>query len=324
MVNPAPKPSLTLVGAGLTSAILVHLLNKHFRILVLEKSRGVGGRATTKRIQYKDQPILFNSGLRSWDLLPKDCELLKKVGLQLSKACEIKPNGAASVFKGMNGELKKLFADVELKTQFEVAKIEQTSKGWTISDPKGESLTSDYLIVTAPWPQSKRLTQPFLDTLPALETRELVEKEPLFEAQLTLMMGSEHPEFQSPESWGQLLTKGDHLWEISSIHRHPPLWTAQAFLKIYSEHGWYQKDLIEIEQELRSYFAESKLDLLKVHRWKYAFPKSGFARDFLQPSPGLFIGGDVWAGQNPEAFQPLSAAINSAFAISNYLKGSLR
>ena len=49
---------IAIVGAGMTSLTLSSILRKKFNITIFEKSRGVGGRMSTRRAE----PYFFNHG----------------------------------------------------------------------------------------------------------------------------------------------------------------------------------------------------------------------------------------------------------------------
>ena len=54
--------NVAVIGAGITGITLANLLQKKVNLTIFEKSRGVGGRMSTRRAE----PYQFNHGNHNW------------------------------------------------------------------------------------------------------------------------------------------------------------------------------------------------------------------------------------------------------------------
>jgi renalase len=127
---------ITIVGAGIT-AIAYAKLHPLKKILILEKSRGIGGRIATRRLG------------DTW--IDHGAEKIK---------------GEDHLFQSYNPEfstsqwIKSLAADLEIKKECRVEKIVKTSEGVEIWDDQKQLVcTTKEVIITAPAPQAKDILE---------------------------------------------------------------------------------------------------------------------------------------------------------------------
>lgn len=161
---------VAVIGAGLAGLGAARVMNAAGHdVVVLEKSKGFGGRAATRRIG----PYIFDSGATI--VSPTGSELLRVMTEELDTSELIsvtKPiymhsfgritvidpqRGAPKRFCYQNGmnTLGKLLAEgLHVKTETLVEKIEKDGKGFRVL---GESF--DGVILTAPLPQSENLLE---------------------------------------------------------------------------------------------------------------------------------------------------------------------
>lgn len=341
-----------IVGAGLTSALLSRLLNEaQLSVAVVEKARGPGGRAATKRIDFENKTFYFNTGLKSWPLKESDRERLTQARL---------PQPSVSSNEAMNQWVKQLFDKQEIQSSFEVCGIDYNGHNYLVQNLEGKRFEAKNLVITAPWPQSQKLTRVFLSETKA-ETivsyfqgseisKTFIHRDLKYQALLTLMMVSKDAELSTPADWQHFLKQSGIEWRLSSLSEQNQSSLAVADLLLQDDHRWMNLTLNEIETELLSMGLFKDLHFLKVHRWRYAYPLEFFDEDFTEIYPGLYLAGDVWAGnrtgaragvgtrgsvvgagvgargiyhQHDQENQPVSAALNSAFSLAAHLKQEL-
>lgn len=141
-----------ILGAGISGLVLAHKLNslgKEF--LILEKSKGVGGRVATRRINelgidhgapyFKSHPALF--------------ELLNHFQIPHIK---IAHDGVYSD-GGMTSLPKKMAMNLPIVKDEKVIRIESLNGTWKCTSEKGNIYQTKKLILTAPLPQALELLQ---------------------------------------------------------------------------------------------------------------------------------------------------------------------
>jgi renalase len=176
-------PKAVVVGAGIAGLIAARRLQKSdWDVVVLEKSRGLGGRMATRRIE----PATFDHGaqyftmhsmffrslvetLQDEDLVKGWCRGFLNTDRQLIL------DGYQRFFapEGMSSIAKFIAKPLTVKKQTLVTRITQAESTWQIDteSPEGNPVfEADALILTAPVPQSLKL-------LSSAENLELSEKQ---------------------------------------------------------------------------------------------------------------------------------------------------
>jgi renalase len=167
---------IAVIGAGVTGSLLAHKLSQNgHTVTVLEKSRGRGGRCTTKRtdwgqfdmgaplIRTRDQQTinlldeLESAGVaRRWHVSVADCYH------QDGTAVKVQLHSTDDRFyvftPGMNAACRYWLRGSRLITQARIAHLQQTTAGWLLWDQQqGKYGAFDWVVVTAPWPQTRPL-----------------------------------------------------------------------------------------------------------------------------------------------------------------------
>lgn len=137
-----------IIGAGVAGL----LLGKHLKSdsIILEKSRGVGGRVANRRID----ELGFDHGA---PYLPDDPiirETLVEFGLE-----EDVQSDSHGIFipNSMTRFPKKMLENLDIRKSTRVELITRVEKTWVIKCDTGESFESKTLVLTAPLPQSLEL-----------------------------------------------------------------------------------------------------------------------------------------------------------------------
>ena len=170
------KVKIVIVGAGMAgiSAGRVLLENKQTDFLIIDKSRSVGGRMATRRIDegkvdhgaqfFTARTAKFQAAIDQW---------LDR-GLVKPWFGERHPRYMSPT--GMNGLAKALATDLPVQLNTEIKAIKEQNNGFLLTTASGEDIHAEAVLVTAPAPQAKALfmsgqlplAQPIIDKLDAI------------------------------------------------------------------------------------------------------------------------------------------------------------
>ncbi len=166
-----------IVGAGLAGLSAARVLHKAGkRILILEKSRGVGGRMATRRIDdcVYDHGAQFFTVRDERFLAASEEWLLAGAATQWTAGGFAVDSGAPADgfprFRGaptMTGPAKYLARDLPLQGNVAVASVTPADCGWRAVDSTGAQFHARSLLLTAPAPQSLALLRAGGFDLPA-------------------------------------------------------------------------------------------------------------------------------------------------------------
>ena len=163
-----------IIGSGISGATIANLLNKKHSVILFDKARGPGGRASFKRIKGK---IGFDHGAQY--ISPKTMEfkkftknLIKKRILKVwsgnhvflnSKKKEDKKHLKIIGKNGNNDISKYLLKKIHCHYQTELKKIYHKNKLWYLLFDDGKMRSFKNLILTCPFPQLKKISKKFIN-----------------------------------------------------------------------------------------------------------------------------------------------------------------
>ena len=208
---------VAIIGGGFSGVLLARALAPVAAVTVFDKSRGLGGRMATRRVA----PFQFDHGSPSFTARSAEflafLEPLRQQGLlrawqgkvvslladgRTAKRLWFEPHWVAC--PGMSTLVKALADGLDLRLASEVLPLEGEGPPWRLRSSTGEELGEyDWVISTAPAPQSARLLAPWSTTpVPwhAIPT----------EACHALLLGSEQP-------WPLR-------WIAAKVHEGPLAW----------------------------------------------------------------------------------------------------
>lgn len=209
---------VVVVGAGLAGSICAKLLQeKGHRVLVLDKSRGVGGRAATRR----REDIRIDHGLQYLKIKPEPTPALNKLLQQLldrqiieswtGNVYELNVEGLQATPpatryvapEGMSAIAKFFTTDLQVQKKCLVGALAVTeAKTWQItyhrSDGTEASVRAKTLVMAIPAPQAL----PILQSSPAIETEFISQlNEVEYSPCIAVMAGYSHDRLQNLPSW---------------------------------------------------------------------------------------------------------------------------
>tara|TARA_B100000035_G_scaffold151362_1_gene128970 strand:- start:582 stop:1553 length:972 start_codon:yes stop_codon:yes gene_type:complete len=164
-----------IIGSGISGATIANLLSKKYSVILFDKARGPGGRASFKRLKGK---IGFDHGVQY--ISPKTIEfkkfissLIKKRILKIwsgnhiflkSKKIEDKKHLKIIGKNGNNDISKYLLKKISCNYQSELKKIYYKNKSWHLCFDDGKFRSFKNLILTCPFPQLKKLSGKFINS----------------------------------------------------------------------------------------------------------------------------------------------------------------
>lgn len=246
-----------VIGAGLAGLNLARALNAP----IIEKSRGVGGRLATRRIDEEK----FDHGLPLWPETP--------IAQKIHKGLSV-PNG-------MTALAKKLATGLTIHLDTRVLRLEKIPTGWRLHTNK-EPFECAKVILTAPIPQALELledsglridsgwTIPYHKAIVGLYRLELTAKD------------------QSIEWDGHQLV----------LQRDKGLCADGATLIVSPalSDKWFEdsdeKILKQTTQLLLQRLGPRHLDHDEIKKWRYSRPASFHTRPYIKAGQHLYICGD--------------------------------
>ena len=161
--------SCIIVGAGISGLLAAHeLSDAGWRVTVLDKGRGVGGRMATRRVGGAG----FDHGAQFFTVRGERFEGLVDGWLAAGAAAEwsrgfadaggnANPDGHPRYrgSEGMASIPKHLAEPLDVRTGERVVRVDREGEGWTVACESGLSVSGRALLLTAPVPQSLALAE---------------------------------------------------------------------------------------------------------------------------------------------------------------------
>jgi renalase len=339
-MNLQARADVIVVGAGLAGlAAARDLQNAGFSVLLLEKSRGVGGRCATKRLTVGDLTARVDHGAQFFTVRG---ERLQKLVIQLeyqgvvqawtrgfpkltARGLEARAAGHTRYVctEGMNA-LAKAFVDAAEGSPLEVvpnalvSAVFPSNLGWSAVLENGEIYQARSLIVNAPAPQALALTRSSLQpqTLQALEA---VQFNPCWALMIAL-------ETQPDIDWQGLEIEHEML-EWAALDSSKRKADSPPTLVLHATPAWTQAHLEQSPETVAALMLEAAQKLLGdwvkpiamlAHRWRYAKPSITHPESFLAQDNLVFCGD--WCTANNSRIE---AALESGWSAAKDLQQKL-
>lgn len=315
---------VAVIGAGLAGIHCANLLIKQgFSVELFDKSRGIGGRLATRRVDN----IRLDHGLPSWEILG---EHTKNLTQQLLAADILQPwlvmesdENDPSAWRdgdlkthymapdGMTAIAKFLASDTTTHRAHHLVEIKAASDHWQLLF-KDESIALARAVVLAmPYPQIR----PLIEELSPLGKRlSRINYKP----SLSLMLGYESLSLDLP--WQELRLDNHPVFRkiiLDGQKRSPQaatlvVQTNEDFAQNYLDAESLDAATAQISEILQNTFDIKPPLWSQIHRWRYAFPRNILNRPCLTidtPLP-LIACGDWCLGNGIEGaiFSGIAAA----------------
>ncbi|MBP7710636.1 MAG: NAD(P)-binding protein [Rickettsiales bacterium] len=287
---------VAIIGAGLSGMVLANDLSQNFDVKIFEKSRGVGGRMSTR---YAEN-FVFDHGLQYFTAQSlKFLNFVKANGaepwqgevLNLSNGKSRQENYLVAT-PNMSGLCKSLIGDLQISLNTEVVPLlEKQADGWHLFDKNSNALGVFDLVIS---------TAPLLQTLNLFgKNAEIknVQALPCF----ALMIGFADKEI-SP-NWIFAEVENSPIKSIALNSSKPKRSKDVTCFVVQSSNDWALKNLesevSEVQKELLKEFEKltaidcSKANYVSTHRWRYSVVlEEKQSESFLDLNLGLAATGD--------------------------------
>jgi len=144
-----------IIGAGISGAVVSHFLHQAgIKHLILEKSKGLGGRIASRRIGDSS----FDHGVSEFSLDPEGKAIFEKI----FNSQDYTLVGNQVRFKTpATNSIKRVLAGREIKKEAKVIRITKNDL-FNVELESGEVLKAKNIVITAPAPQTLELANSFL------------------------------------------------------------------------------------------------------------------------------------------------------------------
>lgn len=307
------KIPLIIVGAGLTGLSCARQFPAD-RVRVIEKSRGPGGRLSSKRIDQARADLGAQFFTVRDPRFQTEVEGMQAAGVvapwrprmgYFSAGCVTVSPDREPRYVGtpyMNAMGRYLSQGVSIDAERRIERVVPMTSGYELVDTDGESLFADKVLVTAPVNQ-------MVDLLPTFDTRAIVERFPM-DPTWTLIIESDSA-LKSAD--GELLDAcfgGDHpVIEFIACEQSKP-GRVDPFVVVHSTPEYARTMLEEAPERIAAEMSAVLRDSFGLegavracHRWRYARPvdpRTVAQKGIFQVDSGLWIAGDYLAGGRVE------------------------
>ena len=318
---------ISIIGSGFSSAVLSKNL-KEKNVLIFDKSRGPGGRSSTRRVEHVG---VFDHGLQFICPKKKEFKLFLKQHLtsfvkewdgefilfEDNKKIEKKKYIGKS---GNNDFVKKLISS-NVHYQKELLSIEKKDKKWLLEFKDNSKQECEKLILTIPLEQCKKIILPL-----NLDLKVIGSMEPNLTAMIafdkSLGISANGYRFEKNFILGWAANESSKI--RSENNSNLELWTLQSSLffaqKKFQDYRSNKEEVINLMVgEFLNLFniKNTKIVHKDIHGWLYAFKKENFSHKFYwNEEINLGICGDWMCGSKAED------AWSSASALSDQINNS--
>ncbi|MCA9835632.1 MAG: FAD-dependent oxidoreductase [Trueperaceae bacterium] len=314
-----------LIGAGIAGLTAARQLSSAYSVVVLEKSRGLGGRSATRRLEgnrvdhgaqyFTVRDERFQEQVNEW--LGQDKAFVWSHGFHTYSQQGLKPatkgHPRYTLRNGMNEVGKLLSEGLEVKTQTRAHKISKQKDYYLVETEEGQAFEAKRVIVNAPAEQALALLEPskneLQDKLASVKMVPCFALMPGYPLQLAPEWQGIHVETESSLAW----ISHDSSKRLNPAHTVLTLHSTPEFAQVHFDVNPDElaqtmlTDLGKIDDRFTAPLFSS------WHRWKYAQVSNSLEERFLNVEDSLFFCGD-WCGG-----AKLESAYLSGLELGQYL-----
>ena len=306
--------SIAIIGAGFSAATLSYFVKKDLDFY--EKSRGAGGRCSTRRV---DEVGLFDHGLqyiKSSNLEFK--EMLNDYSVwqgnfKIFENNQLKDDVDKERIiheSGNNLLVKNLFKNKNVFVNKELKRIEKKSDHLQLTFKDDTQEQYKTVIITAPFQQAYNLTKQFTESYFSKFNYSMQPNLTVmvaFNKSLKLDLSAIH--FENDDVLG--FAANENTKKKNLINKNLELWTIQSSLKysIKNIREYRNNKQVLIDETLKSFASKLKINISKeqihysdIHGWRYSYnPNAAKPNCYWDSNLRLGICGDWFSGSNAES-----------------------
>jgi hypothetical protein len=358
------KVDVAVIGAGLAGLTCAQQLRQAgYQVVVLEKSRGLGGRAATRRLlnTCADHGLRYldSQGARSQFLIDR---LLSTgdIALWTESTHTLSASGQLSVDSdrhpryvapdGMSTIAKALAIHLDVRRNHRVVAITPAPEGWKFaveSDPAVASpIVARSLVIAIPAPQALTLLEPLTNSaeldstklgFTELEKMRVKLRSVQFDPCVTAIAAYPVTRLADSQSleWKALTLENDPIlkWIGRDSSKRPD--ASQPVFVLHSTATFAKQQfdapvLQAVGQQMLDRAAQksapwlNEVERLQVHRWRYAFVSQSLSESCLvSQTPQPIVCCGEWCGEWCSG-QQVEAALESGAAAATHLENVLK
>lgn len=308
--------SCIVIGAGISGLSAANVLSQAgVSVHVLDKSRGIGGRMATRRIETPLATYRCDHGAQFIKATTPEFQAVLANAttenvLNLWYSNE-KNQPCYSAYEGMTGFPKFLAQELNIYKNQKVIHIVSQTDQWNLqvaaqktAEQAANHYISDGIILTAPLPQSLALltASNLLPSLALLEELQTIQYAPCF----ALMVGLKEPSKLPVPGYlrfqeGPIASIADN--QMKKITSHPSLTIIASpdFTRTHFDDSpeKVQETLLSLSQP---FIGRPTIIASQLHRWRFSHPLKSYSQPYLEwesPHP-LLLAGDAFGGAKVE------------------------
>jgi predicted NAD/FAD-dependent oxidoreductase len=272
------SPRVTVIGAGISGLACARTLQDHgLAVTVLDKSRGVGGRMSTRR----EGRWQFDHGATSIRLDDPRLSRLAESWVQDGVLYPIH-DGEFVGTRGMNALPKHVARDLTVRPGVHVASMARAGSGWSLVDRDGVAYDSDVVLLATPAPQASALLSTIAEPVDFAASLAGVRMLPCWSSMIVF-------DGPPPTRVSDALISGELRTDDPLLHR---AWRQSARVGrspdeawvVHSDGAWSAEHVEEDPAVIATRVAEALRSQLQIagatvhavaHRWRYARVQTG-------------------------------------------------
>lgn len=296
------RQQTVVVGAGIAGLLVAQELKaRGDDVVVVEKSRGLGGRLATKRVG----DAVFDQGAQYFTAKSGRFAALVS-DWQARGIVQNWPGASAHRFigkRGMNGLGKFLAEGLDVRREWKVLSARREQDGWTVQVENQPELRAGRLVLTAPVPQSLVLLKAGGGALPDALFAELAGLK--YHPCLALLVTLNGPSAVPVE--GVALETGPVRWLADNSKKGISPGSAGA-VTVHLRPDFAAEHYTKTEAELAPLvlpgigsWLGAEVSGVTLHRWKFSEPITTYPEPCVwRPELGLGLAGDAFGGPRVE------------------------
>ena len=306
--------NIAIIGTGFSAATLGYFLKNDLDFY--EKSRGVGGRCSTRRV---DNVGLFDHGLQY--VKSENSEFKKFLSdytiwqgnFKIFKNDQLKDDSNKERIINENGNnllVKNLFKNKRVFVNKELKSLEKKNDCFQLNFKDSTQENYKTVIITAPYQQAYNLTKQFTESFFSKFDYSMQPNLTLMVAlNKSLKLNLSAISFEDDDVLG--FVANENTKKKALINKDLELWTIQSSLKYATKNIYEYRNNKEnlADEMLKSLSVKLKVDIKKdniqysdIHGWRYAYGnKSDAANCYWNEDLRLGICGDWFSGRNAES-----------------------
>lgn len=317
------RDKIAIIGSGISGLAAANKLSKKFDVTIFDKSRGIGGRMATRRVNIDDKDFHFDHGAQFFTAKSEEfkefChELLQKeiIAIWQARFAEIDNYKITRKWQfddhhphyvsapQMNNLCKYLSKDLKLILKQEINKITYKNNKWSLSTAENKEFNDfDYLILAIPSHQALNLLPKDFQEIQIIKNAKMI-------GCFSLMLGFKEKlnlEFEAA------LVKNSIISWVSNNSSKPQR-PINYTLLVNSSNSWAEDNIEEDQEKLQALlikelskiinFEQNDILYKSIHRWRYANIKDHTGPKYLfDKNYNLGVCGDFFiSGRVENAF----------------------